>query len=296
MSEPRLHIFNPENDGALAFGKANYTPPASAWQMHLSGEAMPLWYGSAGDRFISYGINARWLDSVCGRMNIDIDVASDVEIASGNFVPCPWGWSDYARRLLYDAGYPGGSLPSDESISCWRALSNRALTVKFNSLLAGRFGIDAPVPEVVVDPERLRYLCSVSEGYIKQPWSCSGRGVMHTASVSVGEAVRRSQGAIRRQGAVMWEPALDRVCDFAMLFTCTGGTAVFEGLSMFISDPSGRYGGNVLDTQCAIEHKIFSHLECGTRQRIQTAVTAVVNELIAPYYSGPMGVDMMIYR
>lgn len=291
-----LHLFNPENDSALAFGRAGYTPPSAAWQMHLSGEALPLWYGLSGDRFYSYGINDRWLGGVRSDMGVDIDVASAAEISSGVYAACPWGWSMYARSLFADAGFPSVYLPSDGQLGLWRRLSGRQLTVDFNSMLATGHGLDVYVPEVVSDPQRLLALCESGAGYVKQPWSGSGRGIMYTGVMCPAEVLRRSKGIINRQGAVMWEPALDKTMDFAMLFTCRGGRAYYEGLSLFTADASGRYSGNVLDTQCGIESAICRNLEAGAVDTVRGAVLAVLTELVAPYYDGPVGIDMMVHR
>ena len=39
-----MHLFNPENDLALANFKANYTPPASAVRMARELAVFPIWY------------------------------------------------------------------------------------------------------------------------------------------------------------------------------------------------------------------------------------------------------------
>lgn len=296
MSAPRLYLFNPENDVALASGLANFTPPAAAWQMHLSGEALPLWYASAGDRFHSFGTNARWLDGICSAMNIDVDVASDAEIASGELAPVPWGWSAYAARLFENAGYPAQGLPAADVLDRLRTLSGRALTREFNLILRDEFSIDAPVPEIVTSADRLRRLCGESPGYVKQPWSSSGRGVAFTGRMTADEVVRRNESVLRRQGYVMWERALDRITDFAMLYDCVGGKACFEGYSLFRTDAAGRYGGNVVAPQEAVFNEISRPLDSATLPKVRDVVAAVLDRLVAPFYEGPVGVDMMVYR
>ncbi len=296
MSTPRIYIFNPENDLALAFGRAGFTPPATAWQMHLSGEALPLWYASPGDRFHSFGINAGWLDDMRSRFGMDVDVASESEMSSGRFAAAPWGWSAYAVRLFADAGFPVSGLPDTEAVECMRQLSSRRLTMGFNTMLRDAHGIEAPVPVLVDSADMLRHLCESGTGYVKQPWSCSGRGVASTAGMRTDEVVRRFSGVIRRQGYVMWEAALDRIADFAMLFHCAGGKAVFHGYSMFSTDGGGHYGGNVLATQDEIYSDIAASCPEVSLQNIREAVADVLGRLVAPEYTGPVGVDMLSYR
>jgi len=82
-----LHLFVPENDLALASGLARYTPVPVGWHMHLSGEALPMWYADRGDRVMSFGMDARWLDGVSESFDTGVDVASRKEIASGCLSP-----------------------------------------------------------------------------------------------------------------------------------------------------------------------------------------------------------------
>ena len=42
----KLHIFNPENDLALAANVARYTPPPAAVSLRLSGALLPLWWAA----------------------------------------------------------------------------------------------------------------------------------------------------------------------------------------------------------------------------------------------------------
>lgn len=289
----RLHLFNPENDGALVTNNANYTPPAAARQMHTSGEALPVWYADAGDRFVSYGTNARWLDAVRTRMNIDVDAASDAEIASGTFEAAPWGWSTNARALFQGVGYPAAYLPDDSQLARWRTLSSRSLTVDFNRVLHEDYDLYAPMPRIITDVAELRLLIE-HPGYLKQPWSSSGRGVVATDTLTVDEALRRADGVIRRQGMVMWEPAHKRIIDFAMLFDCRNGHVCFLGLSLFSTDNSGRYAGNILATQQYISGTINLHLPQGTLARVRAAVADTLTRLVAPDYTGIVGVDMMV--
>ncbi|MBR2415885.1 MAG: hypothetical protein IKB11_03925 [Bacteroidaceae bacterium] len=45
----KLHIFNPENDLALADGNSNYCPPPMARAIARDLAALPLWYASGCD-------------------------------------------------------------------------------------------------------------------------------------------------------------------------------------------------------------------------------------------------------
>ena len=70
----KLHLFNPENDLALAANLDHYTPPKAAVDLRRSGALLPMWYADAGDRVLCHGVNARWFDTVRTAFGIDVDV------------------------------------------------------------------------------------------------------------------------------------------------------------------------------------------------------------------------------
>ena len=93
---PRIHLFNPENDLALAFGGSNYTPPANALALHNAGAALPLFYGESGDMVIGGEIDKSWVADMVDRFDLG------VSLFDGYYpLECeasPWGWSLDARR------------------------------------------------------------------------------------------------------------------------------------------------------------------------------------------------------
>ena len=48
-----LHLFNPENDLALALGCRHYTPPPHAVAIHNAGALLPMWWAEKEDRVIA---------------------------------------------------------------------------------------------------------------------------------------------------------------------------------------------------------------------------------------------------
>ena len=199
-----LHLFVPENDLALASGLARYTPVPVGWHMHLSGEALPMWYADRGDRVMSFGMDARWLDGVSESFDTGVDVASRKEIASGCLSPSPWGWSAYTRQMYADAGCPQWMLPLDEAVGRMRMLSHRRSSVCINKALSGMLGFPLPaIPVETDDLDRLLALVEGVGGYLKQPWSSSGRGVIDASRKPVRKSVLQNQS---RRHACNTEP------------------------------------------------------------------------------------------
>ncbi len=293
---PRLHLFNPENDIALATGSDNFTAPKAALALRASGAALPLWYGDPGDTFLAYGINTRWLDSVRERFGIGVGV---FDHRSANvFEPAPWGWSAAVRRDFLREGFTADSLPDNSILNRWRQLSHRRTAAELCRMIAPRLDFAIAPPAVEIDSvDRLsRYLADNRSVIIKSPWSSSGRGLIDTRHISAAEALRRSEGIIRRQGSVMVETAYERTADFAMLFECADSRCRRVGLSLFTADASGSYTGNALASDSRLLERLSRHYPASRLNAAGEALREAVECLIAPCYSGPLGIDMLVAR
>lgn len=283
----RLHLFNPDNDLALAANLANYTPPPAASRLRRSGECLPLWYGADGDTFVSTGTDARWLDAVRGAFGMDVDVWPDDTAA---FAPEPWGWSKATRTDFRHLGFEADALPSDAALDAMRALSHRRTAAALHALLPQQSLTPAAV-EVDSFDALARQLEVWPHAVVKLPWSSSGRGVM---GVSLSELTSRRpalEGAIRRQGSAMVEPRLAKGLDFAMLFDMDGGRATYRGLSLFDADIAGGYAGNRLMPQPEIEGAIKAATSAAAFDAIRAALAPALAQLIGTAYSGPLGID-----
>ncbi|MDE6010764.1 MAG: hypothetical protein K2F87_04865 [Muribaculaceae bacterium] len=293
MKKPRLHIFVPENDLALAAGTSNYTPPPIGLKMHLAGEILPLSYASEGDRFLSYGFSDAELRRLTTMLGKDVDLASREEIVSGRFTPTPWGWSQYTRSLFTEMGVPECSLPTRECIEELRMLSHRRTSVAINKDLGYEGGMEIFTPEAAVS-----LLSDNGDFYLKQPWSGSGRGVMATAGMSRDAIIKFATASIRRQGSVIAEKALPSVGDFATLWYCENGSVTFHGYSRFLTHgDGGKYAGNLVASQEFILKNIIAlGLESDQIFKIVDELRTALTARIASHYCGPIGVDMLAYK
>lgn len=292
----RLHLFNPDNDLALASGAANFTAPKAAAALRQAGAALPLWYGEQGDSVLAYGINRRWLETHYERFGETVSVY-DHQSAS-RYVASPWGWSAASRRTFEREGFDAASLPTDSEIETWRQLSHRRTAAMLRDAIAERLDFEiAPAAVAVSDTADLRKLLGESQGLIiKSPWSSSGRGLLDTRRVSPDEVLRRCEGTISRQGCVMIEEAYEREADFALLFDCEDGKCDFVGYSVFKTDVSGSYTGNLLAPDDKLLEIIGRHYPAERIVRTAEALRSEIQSRIAGIYSGPLGVDMLIAR
>ncbi len=287
-----VHWFNPENDLALAAGLANYTPPKAACAIREAGEALPLWYGRPGDMAIC-APDERWLEAVTGDFGLSTGVFRQAE---PSMIPRPWGWSAYARRHFEGLGFDDSRLPSPAQIEKMRQLSHRRTA----SLLAARLRAELPGARLAeagtecrTTDDVLLFLAACPDAYLKSPWSSSGRGVIATKSMARDKVLQFAADSIRHQGSVMAEPACDKVQDFAMLFECAGGRCMPAGTSVFLTDARGAYTGNLLAPEAERLAEVTRHVEADLAAQVRACLVRLIDQIIAPFYTGVLGVDML---
>lgn len=283
----RLFFYNPENDGALA-NSGSYTPGKGAAAVARAGSAALLFMCEEGDCLL---VRSRDELQRAERVKKVFNLSGEIVLSAPcDAVPTPWGWSTYTRALLASAGVPSDSLPTDEWLSKMRMLSHRRTTVDIHRCLAtpARLApIEAHSEEEAMDAVR-RF---DGDAVAKLPWSSSGRGVIYSNASPESTFRDYIKGMLRRQGSVMIERRYDRLQDFALLFKCSGGVARFRGMSLFVTDGRGFYGGNLIAPQSDLMARI-PELKDAPGAKLSRALT----EVVARDYEGWLGVDMLSYR
>lgn len=295
---PQIHLFNPENDLALASGQRNYTPPPNAVLLHDAGASLPLWYGNDGDKVIMSDRHLDWVEETKELFGIKIDIYNPNENINGCDVS-PWGWSDNACRQLVSAGIPSNIIPEREKIAKLKDLSHRRTSIEIMSRLKEM--LDFNVPMIPIETHSIceieKFLQKYPYSYIKLPWSSSGRGITCSTSMPIQELTRRCCGMIKRQGSVLCEQGLDKVIDFAMLFYSDGiSTVKHWGYSAFFTEHSTAYSGNIVTNDQTIEKHLSRFVPVEHLHATSTSLEKILSEIIAPHYTGYLGIDMMIYR
>lgn len=274
------HWFNPANDDALAADAAPYTPSGAAQRLGRDASLLPLFWAGDDDVVVS-GLDATDLRrryGLRGRVAPRLDGLPIDRCA-------PWGWSRDAAWRLARLGAPPSSLPAAQALKQLRNLSHRRLTVTLNRQL----GSPCVPVEAACEadlPRRGRYA-------VKLPWSSSGRGVLFL-DLSSAAGRRQAAGMIARQGSVLVEPQLAGVLDLGALFSCSGGECRYRGLSLFNTGPGGSWRSSIIAPESCLRGLLPPAVLPGYDHACALLATHLT-ALVAPFYSGWLGVDMMVY-
>lgn len=291
-----LHIFNPDTDYALASGLNFYTPPAKIKAMRARMALLPAQWAHRDEAILLLDTPPVSIDALPDYLtarNKHLKIFSPEEPLGDipDLYPTPWGWNLALRQLLLSSGIPETNLPSRESIGKLRTLSHRRTASLFNA----HMGSPHIATELKSVEEVALYTSENPRAWLKAPWSSSGRGIINCADLEPRHILPWARGIIRRQGAVMAEHPADRILDFATEWTCKEGEAVFEGLSVFNTSSRGKYHGNLLLGQPELEAIIKEAAPTWSGQIIENQKEAL-EALVAPHYTGPLGIDMIAER
>lgn len=290
-----VYLFNPEHDLALAHGAHNYTAPPFARRFRHDLRLLPAWVATAGSYIAvpddsPIEEDSRWLSD--HHLNVTpVPVSKIAELG-----PCrihPWGWDAALRYQLLQAGVLPDYLPTDEQLDWIRRLSHRRTSIAIHQALGEAF---SPCPvELSAQDDVVSFMNQHPGCYLKIPWSGSGKGIYRVIDPQGDQHVLRwIDGALRRQGSLLCEMGLDRIQDFAIECRCRDGSTQFMGYSVFDNDFHSQFGTGWVAPMEEL-HEMLLGLYPGLDPVIGQ-VLMVINDLIAPHYDGPVGIDMMLYR
>ena len=303
---PRLLIFNPETDYALASDSEFYTPPKHVVDVRRRLSLLPARYASSSDVIMTLDsigehelVTLPYHDLV---KQLGIRVYSINEVAASAdlrnelvaFRPLPWGWNRRIRRQLDEAFNRELVLPSDVDVSSIRALSHRSTSIRFLEKMRPILDSEIELPVEIRDPqEALAYFERDQRRFFKAPWSSSGRDVMLCDDLETRHVAPWISGVIRSQGSVIMEKAYSKKLDFATEWICRRGKSQFIGYSVFTVSRRGKYRGNISGTQNVLLDMIRSAYPRWSDSVLNAQKTAL-DEIISPDYSGPVGIDMLV--
>lgn len=294
----KLHIFNPEHDLALASNLRQFTAPHAGRQLRSDLSFIPALWADEGDLVLVDDIdNARDKVRHLGGDLVDkVEFITKVQLA--HFIKTefldsvhPWGWDLSLKGELEHIGIPEIALPGDAILNKVRALSSRQWAAEH---------LQSGVRFVQSVAEVKSLVREWGKAVIKAPWSSSGRGVRFVSADEFREGSyypsfeRWVGNIIYRQGGVTVEPYYNKVMDFGMEFEMVDGKVLYRGLSLF-DTIKNAYSGNVLCTEDKKEEMMARYVSPERLLQIRQHVIDVMEPALKGIYSGPFGVDMMVY-
>lgn len=290
---PKLHLFFPENDLALAKNTARYTAPPTVVKLRRAGATLPLWYGAPGDFVLIDGVNSQWYNRITNLFNIGTKPTAQY---CADTSPAPWGWSLASRHYFEHKNTPDCMLPTDAELARIRNLSHRHISIEIGTRLekALQFRIAPTAKEFLSVDDIKKYIEELGSAVIKLPWSSSGRGVIPIEAKDLEKQSRAIEGILNKQGSVLVEPLYDKTLDFASLFEMNEGKCTFQGLSVFETTGFGSYSGNILASTDELHRMI--DIALGNNNQLDALLSAlppILKDLIGKDYNGAIGIDMM---
>ena len=302
----KWHVFNPENDLALACFSPHFIPPRSARQMAADLAVLPAWWARPGDAVcVPRPDEARlWAGSLGGLLPPLL--WTDGMAGPGVTEVVSWGWSPLLAGRLREMGVRPELLPGDETLCRYRDWSHRRHAVDLLAWLRGggsRSGRGwggrlCGVSCYCTDEAGIaRRLAEWPDALLKAPWSGSGKGLRRGCGGYAPPLAGWCRRVLRGQGGVVVEPIYNKVYDFAMEFEADGcGTVVYKGLSRFSTTPRGTYGGNRVASEDAHLCWLSSFVPRALWQALRDDLAEYLSRWLGSGYRGPLGVDMMLCR
>lgn len=321
-----LHVFNCDNDMALASNSPGYTPPASITKMMSEMALLPTRWAKQGDGVLCLSQDEPaksrvWIVDKPSPKTEDWTQLED--IGQGRFTTLesvlpivseirPWGWSHAIRHRLTCAGIPERLLPSKEQIETIRQLSSRRNAVEMLARLTNRphtdkttqeFSSDEKTHNIFVGESRYcqsedeveQLLAQWQKTILKAPWSGSGKGLRYGQGGREDTLAGWYRRIISQQGGVVVEPFYNKTADFAMEFFChRTGEVTYKGLSVFENHPNGTYSSNHLWSEEQKMQWLSKYVPLHAITFLQKELETQLSQMIGTSYCGPLGVDMMI--
>lgn len=306
-----VHLFNPENDIALATNVSNFTAPINAARIAYDLSVLPYFIAGENDYvLVQNDSQVEWINQLEKKFHRCVvgitPHLNGIDISNVS----PWGWSKAIKHRLATYGIGAEIMPSEADLEKIRWCANRERTVyiiqemlKENPITSG-----TTIPCVC---KNIRQILDFTKQYpntiLKSPWSSSGRGIIATAGVCCKQIISRGQGIINHQKSILAEPYYNKLLDFAMEFyVCEndniGDTerVCCKGYSVFVNDARNSFDYGLVASDDRLEQIILEKSERNvTRQdleQLKESLCRIIGSVFGGCYKGYVGVDMMICK
>lgn len=315
---PQLFLFNPGHEMEILCGKSHYTPPYTVQKMSSDLELLPIWYGGAGSftlvrnlkasQFVS-SLPKEFRPALSSPMILNLmmkELYRRKKIGEKPKLPPLeaniWGVSPRSIDMFKELRQAGMGVEVPEWKEEYIHLTKRQTSAVCLESLQKNMPIipGIRIPQFFSDIAGVeQFIAQNTPPYVvKTPFSSSGRGLYWVEDKKLDtRALSWINGALKKQGEVSVEPALDKILDFAAEFYSDGeGNVTYAGLSVFETQAQGQFVGCMLGTQEMLLQRLNEFISPEDYLFLVEHIGLVLKEVVGSTYTGYMGVDMLIYK
>jgi len=303
-----IHYFNPGHETAVLNASKHYHPPVHVAKMQTDLAFLPAWYASNGDYVYMETLLPDDFIRLCKDLGLSANPATPVDFASHretfqNLSVDLWGISPQSIHFFekmnkqWNLSIAVPQWKEEFQFLCSRFASQKLLAELLNRIS----GIE---PELL--PRFFTHIEAIEEQIarcrekllIKSPYSSSGRGLIWLRAGELAQSERQIiSGMLKRQSQVSIEKVVNKYMDFSMQFEITTqGKAQFIGYSIFQTNGKGAYEKSLLAGQECLKKQLTQLIDNDLLSQTRMALTELIQEMYAPYYTGIIGVDLLIYQ
>lgn len=310
---PRIFYYNPTCEMAIANNHHSYQPPDRLKQFEKDLGEILLFLANQEDAVLCHNHPDReFLDfwEKLGKAMPQFVTPEQIKNhpLRGEWVPTPWGSSKPTQHFFKTLDLRLDL--ASQSLKDWKPAHQHFFS-RATSVVFEREWLNGAIPDFCKLPnspvlirtkEELEQFIEASQhqAVIKSLWSSSGRGIfMIKQPEHVIPAITWAMGRIRREGAVVVEPLMEKVADFSFQFHLSPNNTIrFWGINHFSTDEEGKF-----DKEWIHQPDIFDHIkqdrllpddwvaQCATHLG-----SALQTMQWHTQYEGVLGMDAMIIR
>lgn len=312
---PKLHIFNPSCETAIANGSISYLPNKTLLRFENDLSYLSSLFAQNEDLVLMPQYEPLEHIELLHRLNFPVpgqilqadffDINQKIIAEIEEYAL--WGWApNWVHRLKRNERVSCNAFETSPFYQWKHELKDFYSRVTAKNILSHILEEKSSVPYIPLEflPEVLKTVEEVDaflqihqKVVLKEPWSSSGRGIIMLRKSSLNVSViQRVKGILNQQAYIMAEVMMDKQLDMALQYSVTNKQLKFEGASYFKTGSNGQYLANYLnqspDPKSPEGQFINEHIE-QLKKDIQNAIEKTN---IPKYYTGYFGVDIMIVK
>jgi len=312
-SAPRIFIYNPTCEIAIANGSLSFMPNKTLSKFESDLDVLPMYFTDKNDVLLVRQLpDQKFLDLL---LNAGVSLPKfkllESALQDQDFLRQPkqslqaWGWSPRIHHIFKPLKQSCSPDFLNQPNAYWKT-EHRNLYGRKTALEVLKSFLNKTQNHNYVDQSKIARICtSVSEIeelirewkqlVIKAPLSSSGRGLQVLRQSHLNDSITQwINGTLKFQGYVTVEALLNKQFDFSLQFYCDGkGNLEYLGPGFFETNSNGQYEGNILGS---MPEALQFYLSGSQMAELSSGVSEAITESeISTNYCGYLGIDCMLF-